>query len=103
MREKAEELFLRRRTGVRHLEARTFECWKLRGFLAQRPRQTLVPFVADKQHCLGDIERSEGGIDGCGDDHVGKRYLVIAQAPALASEQDAGFLASIDAPAHVAS
>jgi hypothetical protein len=39
---------------------------------------------------LGDVERGKGGIDRGADDDVGKRHLVIVEAPALAGGLSTG-------------
>src|SRR5690606_35552335 len=54
----------------------------------------LHPLIRHEQHRLGDIERGEGRIDREGHDLVGEADLFVVEPEALASEQDAGLLAS---------
>ena len=61
----------------------------------------LVPFIAHQQHGLRDVDGREGGVDGGGDDHIGQRHLIIAEAPALAAKQKCDTLTPRDAGAHV--
>src|SRR5689334_15489226 len=63
----------------------------------------LVPFIADEQYGLRDIERREGRIDGSGDDHISERNFVIIKTPAFAPEEERQTLSPADPLPHLGS
>ena len=99
--EEAFEFLLGGGPRVRRAQSRRLDRRQLGRAEPDRGRLPLVPFIADQQHRLRDVERGEGRIDRRADDAVGEHHLVIVEAPALATEQDAEALALANPRPHV--
>ena len=51
----------------------------------------LAPFIREQENGLRQVQRRKFGIDGRGDDHIGKRHVRILKPGPLFPEKDAAF------------